>query len=143
MTNWWEKKKLEEMTQSEWESLCDGCGKCCRIQLEDGEGQRATTNVVCKYMDMDQCHCTVYETRTELVPSCIKLNPVNLHEIDWMPDTCSYRLLREGEPLPSWHPLVSGSDRSVHEAGASVINAVISEEKVDEEDLETFIIQWH
>ena len=92
---------------------------------------------------MDHCHCTVYETRTELVPSCIKLNPVNLHEIDWMPDTCSYRLLREGEPLPSWHPLVSGSDRSVHEAGASVINAVISEEKVDEEDLETFIIQWH
>lgn len=142
-SRWWEKKKLEEMDQAEWESICDGCGKCCRIQLEDDEGQRATTNVVCKYMDMNQCSCTIYETRTELVPSCIELNPVNLHEIDWMPDTCSYRLLRDGKPLPNWHPLISGSDRSVHESGASVVNAVISEDKVKEEDLETFIIQWH
>lgn len=143
MSNWWEEKKLENMNQAEWESICDGCGKCCRVQLEDDAGQRATTNVVCKYMDMNKCNCTVYETRTELVPSCIELNPKNLHEIDWMPDTCSYRLLRDGYPLPNWHPLVSGNDRSVHESGASVINAVISEEKVKDEDLETYIIQWH
>jgi len=141
--NWWEQKKLQDMTRQEWESLCDGCGKCCRIQLEDDEGQRATTNVVCRYMDMNQCSCTVYERRTALVPSCLELNLTNLYQIDWMPDTCAYRLVRDGQSLPDWHPLVSGSSETVHFSGASVINAVISEEKVREDDLETFIIQWH
>lgn len=143
MANWWESKALSEMTIPEWESLCDGCGKCCQIQLEDDEGQRATTNVVCKYMDMQTCGCTVYQERTTLVPSCLKLSPENLDAIDWMPDTCSYRLLRDGKVLPEWHPLVTGDPGSVHSAHMSVRDKVISEERVEEDDLEEFIIQWH
>ena len=131
------------MSVQEWESLCDGCGKCCRLQLEDDEGQRATTNVVCQYMDLESCNCTVYQERTTLVPSCLKLSPENLDSINWMPDTCSYRLLRDGEGLPEWHPLVSGNKQSVHYSHASVRDKVISETLVDEDDLEEFIIQWH
>lgn len=143
MTVWWEEKALSDMSSGEWESLCDGCGKCCRVQLEDDDGQRATTNVVCKYMDMTTCGCTVYKKRTTLVPTCLKLSPENLSAIDWMPDTCSYRLLRDGKPLPEWHPLVSGNRESVHSSQVSVRDKVVSEDRVDEEDLEEFIIQWH
>ena len=143
MTNWWQEKSLEEMNPSEWESICDGCGKCCRIQLEDEDGQRATTHVVCRYMDMHSCTCTVYQDRTTLVPSCLKLSPDNLHSIDWMPDTCSYRLLRDGQGLPDWHPLVSGDPESIHQSHISVRDKVVAEDQVDEEDLEEFIIQWH
>lgn len=143
MSNWWETKPLTEMSTPEWESLCDGCGKCCRIQLEDAEGQRATTNVVCRYMDMQACCCTVYEERTKRVPTCLKLSPDNLEAISWMPDSCSYRLIRDGQPLPEWHPLVGGDKEAVHHAGASVRDKVISEEFVAEDDLEEFIIQWH
>lgn len=143
MSNWWEKKPLKDMNPSEWESLCDGCGKCCQIQLEDADGQRATTNVVCKYMDFDTCGCTVYQDRTRLVPTCLKLSPENLHAIDWMPDSCSYRLLRDGKPLPSWHPLLTVDANSVHSSGASVKDKVVSEDIVQDQDLEEFIIQWH
>lgn len=143
MTNWWDTKPLAEMSPSEWESICDGCGKCCRVQLEDADGQRATTNVVCRYMDMDTCGCTVYKERTTLVPTCLKLSPKNLDTINWMPDTCSYRLLRDSKTLPEWHPLISGNRDSVHHSQVSVRNKVISENSVKEEDLEEFIIQWH
>lgn len=134
---------MTEMTAEEWESLCDGCGKCCQVQLEDEEGQRATTNVVCKYMDMERCSCTVYTERTTLVPTCLKLSPDNLDAIDWMPDSCSYKMLRDGEGLPDWHPLVTGDPDSTHKTGNSVRDKVVSEEIVAEEDLEEFIIQWH
>lgn len=134
---------LSEMSTSQWESLCDGCAKCCQVQLEDAEGTRATTNVVCRYMDQDTCQCTCYEDRTKKVPQCLKLTPNNLEEIDWMPDTCAYRLIREGKPLKFWHPLVSKDKNSVHEAGASVKGRVFSETLVDEDDLELHIIQWH
>ena len=143
MDFWWETKSLANMTVEEWESLCDGCGKCCRIQLEDDERRRATTAVVCQYMDMEGCSCTVYERRTELVPECLKLTPDNLQSINWMPDTCAYRLVAESRPLPQWHPLISGDLSSTHRSGNSVRNQVIPETLVKEEDLEEFIIQWH
>lgn len=131
------------MSSSQWESLCDGCAKCCQVQLEDEEGTRATTNVVCKYMDETNCQCTCYEDRTIKVPQCLKLTPNNLDEITWMPDTCAYRLVNEGKPLYPWHPLISGNKDSVHNAGVSVRGRVFSEEVVDEDDLELHIIQWH
>jgi len=143
MNRWWENKPLEDMSRQEWESLCDGCGKCCRIQLQDDAGVRATTAVVCKYMDMNRCACTVYTERTSLVPTCLKLSPENIDEIDWMPDTCAYRLIRDGLPLADWHPLVTGDPDSTRKSGNSVKDRVISENQVEEEALEEFIIQWH
>lgn len=140
---WWETIPLSDMSPSQWESLCDGCAKCCQIQLEDVEGTRATTNVVCRYMDQETCQCTCYEDRTKKVPQCLKLTPNNLSEIDWMPDTCAYRLIREGKSLEAWHPLISGDRNTVHQAGASVKGRVFSETLVDEDDLELHIIQWH
>tara|TARA_R110002073_G_scaffold173944_2_gene331098 strand:- start:526 stop:957 length:432 start_codon:yes stop_codon:yes gene_type:complete len=143
VNRWWEKIPLEQMNQHEWESLCDGCGKCCRIQLEDVDGIRATTSVVCKYMDMQQCSCSVYQERTKLVPTCLKLGIDNINEIDWMPDTCAYRLIRDGLPLPAWHPLLTGDPESTHTSGNSVKGKVTSEDLVEEDQLEEFIIQWH
>jgi len=140
---WWETIPLSEMSEAQWESLCDGCAKCCRVQLEDDEGTRATTNVVCRYMDQENCQCTCYQDRTVKVPQCLKLTPNNLDEISWMPDTCAYRLINENKPLEHWHPLVSGDKDSVHLAGVSVRGAVFSELEVEEDDLELHIIQWH
>lgn len=141
--NWWEVIPLKDMTDSQWESLCDGCAKCCQIQLEDEEGTRATTNVVCHYLDQSSCQCTCYGDRTVKVPQCLKLTPNNLDSIEWMPDTCAYRLLNEGKPLEAWHPLVSGDKNSVHASGISVRGRVFSESLIDEDDLELHIIQWH
>ena len=143
MANWWERKSLQDMNRTEWESICDGCGKCCQIQLQDDAGQRATTNVVCRYMDMKTCSCTEYQERTKLVPTCLRLTPENLDEIDWMPDSCAYRLLRDGQQLPDWHPLRTGDKQSVHTSGASVRDKVIAEHSVTPEELQDFIIQWH
>lgn len=140
---WWESIPLKEMNQEQWELLCDGCAKCCRIQLEDDQGARATTNVVCRYLDQDSCQCTCYEARTEKVPLCLKLTPENLDTLDWMPDTCAYRLINEGKPLQFWHPLVSKERDSIHDFGQSVRSRVFSELEVDEDALESHIIQWH
>lgn len=140
---WWETTALEDMSEEQWESLCDGCAKCCRIQLEDDQGTRATTNVVCQYLDQDTCRCNVYESRTQKVPECLKITPGNIDQIEWMPDTCAYRLVRDGRPLKFWHPLVSGTKNSTHDMGISVRGRVFSELEIDEEDLENQIIQWH
>jgi len=94
-------------------------------------------------MDMESCGCTVYQERTVLVPTCLKLTPSNVHEIDWMPDTCAYRLIRDGMPLPNWHPLVTGVASSTQDAHQSVKGKAVSEEYVNDDDLEEFIIQWH
>lgn len=140
---WWESIPLKDMTQEQWEALCDGCAKCCRIQLEDQDGTRATTNVVCRYLDQDSCRCTCYEKRTKKVPLCLKLTPDNLDKLNWMPDTCAYRLINEGKRLEPWHPLVSGDKHSVHSCGESVRGRVFSESQVDEDALESHIIEWH
>ena len=139
----WEEKSLTELSRQEWESLCDGCAKCCRIQLEDDEGHRATTNVVCQYLDQQQCACTVYDTRTKKVPTCWQLSPENLGQIEWMPESCAYRLIYEGKSLPEWHPLLVGDTNEMHRLGASVRGLVVSETQVDEDDLEEYIIKWH
>lgn len=139
----WQRKRLEDMNQAEWESLCDGCGKCCLAKLEDEDtGEVYYTDLVCRYMDQDSCGCTVYATRLEKVPDCTLLTPERLQEFSWLPQTCAYRLLAESRPLPSWHPLVSGDPRSVHEAGVSVRHRVISEAEVAEPDWEEHIIHW-
>ncbi len=124
----WKRKGLAEMTQGEWESLCDGCAKCCLHKLEDIDtGELAFTNVACRLLDVGRCRCGDYERRATLESDCVVLSPRNIAKLAWMPSTCAYRLLAEGKPLPHWHPLVSGDPDSVHRAGISVRGRCISE----------------
>ncbi len=137
----WREKTLQQMSAEEWESLCDGCGKCCLHKLEDEDsGELLLTSVACAYLDCDACRCTVYPERKSYVPECLTLRPEHLDELRWLPASCAYRLLYEGSDLPSWHPLVSGSRESVHANQISVRNKVISETEVDESDWDLYII---
>jgi uncharacterized cysteine cluster protein YcgN (CxxCxxCC family) len=132
----WKTKKLEELTKPEWESLCDGCGLCCLVRLEDEDtGETVQSNIACRYLDQATCRCTDYENRKTNVPDCWKITPENIHQIYWMPDSCAYRLVYEGKDLYPWHPLISGDKNSVHEAGISYIGEMVSEEDVDWDDL--------
>jgi uncharacterized cysteine cluster protein YcgN (CxxCxxCC family) len=129
------------MTREEWESLCDGCARCCIIKFEDEDtGHIYHTNVVCHLLDIYHCKCTRYEERSVLVPMCVTLTPELAGELKWMPETCAYRLLAEGKDLPSWHPLVSGNGKSVHKAGISVRGKVVSGKDVEEDDLPDYVV---
>ncbi|MBL26633.1 MAG: hypothetical protein CMM50_03655 [Rhodospirillaceae bacterium] len=140
----WRTKRLDEMTQAEWESLCDGCGKCCLLKLQDIDTERILyTDVACRMFDPDTCRCKDYPRRKQHVPECVFLSPKTLREAAaWLPSTCAYKLLYQGKDLPWWHPLVSGRKETVHLAGASARNRVISEETVTEEEIEQRIVRW-
>ncbi|TBW50163.1 YcgN family cysteine cluster protein [Marinobacter halodurans] len=139
----WQRKHFHEMTREEWESLCDGCGKCCLTKLEDEDtGEVYYTDLACEYMDGDSCQCTVYSRRQEKVPDCIVLTPDSVGDFHWLPQTCAYRLLAEDKPLPEWHPLVSGDPDSVHRAQVSVRHRTVSNASVPEADWEEHIIHW-
>ena len=136
----WE-KPLSELNTEQWEALCDGCARCCEIKLEDeNTGARYITSIVCELLDQQACRCGDYAQRAIKVPDCIVLNVENSANLDWMPGTCAYRLRAAGEPLPEWHPLITGDPQSVHDAGISVRDKVISEADVDEEDFEEYVI---
>ncbi len=137
----WKRKTLTEMTREEWESLCDGCARCCLAKLEDEDtGEIAYTNVACRLLDHETCRCTKYAKRSLFVPDCITLTPDNVSRLHWMPSTCAYRLLAEGKDLPAWHPLVSGDPNSVHYAGISVRGRAVPERRAI--DLEDYIVTW-
>lgn len=137
----WETKALGDMSREEWESLCDGCAKCCLHKLEDADtGEILQTNVACRLLDMSCAQCTRYADRKRLVPDCVVLDPDNVHELNWMPNTCAYRLLAEGKPLSAWHPLITGRPESVHEAGISVLDRAISER--DAGELSHHLVDW-
>jgi uncharacterized cysteine cluster protein YcgN (CxxCxxCC family) len=139
---YWEKKKLSEMSTEEWESLCDRCGKCCLHKLEDEDsGDVYYTQVTCRYMD-DDCNCTSYKTRSDLVPDCITLRPQDVGEFHWLPNSCAYRVIHEGRSLQSWHPLISGDSNSVHLFNASVKGKVLNEDNIHSDDMEEYIINW-
>jgi uncharacterized cysteine cluster protein YcgN (CxxCxxCC family) len=123
----WRSKTLVQMSPAEWESLCDGCGKCCLHKLRENTGALKLTNVACRLLDTDTCRCANYPRRKTLVPDCVVLTPQSLMTIDWLPDTCAYQLLRDGKDLPAWHPLVSGDPGSVRAAGVSMGGRCISE----------------
>lgn len=140
---YWETKSPTQMTRTEWEALCDGCGKCCMNKLEDEDtGEVALTRVACRLFDDTTCRCSSYATRHKYVPECIVLEPKNLDKnLYWMPETCAYKLLHTGQPLFDWHPLISGDPDSVHRAGVSMQNATISEINLPEDDWENHIIE--
>lgn len=139
----WLVKKLGEMSKAEWESLCDGCGRCCLNKLEDWDtGDIYWTDIACSQLDCNSCRCKTYTNRFDIVSDCIDLTPEKVMEITWLPPTCAYRLVKEGKDLYPWHPLKSGSEETVHEAGISVRGRVIPEDGLTPEDYEDHLIYW-
>ena len=137
----WESKTLEEMSPEEWESLCDGCGRCCLHKLRDEDtGRLSFTNVACRLLDLNSCRCGDYANRRLRVPDCVHLTPSEVAAVDWLPPSCAYRRLAEGRGLAWWHPLVSGDPETVHRAGVSVQGRAVSERHAG--PLEHHIVDW-
>ncbi|MEQ8667111.1 MAG: YcgN family cysteine cluster protein [Rhodospirillales bacterium] len=124
----WRTKSLEQMSRAEWESLCDGCAKCCLGKVEEPDTKRlVTTAVACRLLDIEACRCSSYADRHRFVPDCVRLDPRKARKLAWLPSTCAYRRLANGDDLPDWHPLVTGDPDSVHAAGQSVRGRALSE----------------
>ncbi|MDH3326974.1 MAG: YcgN family cysteine cluster protein [Gammaproteobacteria bacterium] len=142
VTPFWEAKKLEEMTREEWESLCDGCGRCCLHKLQnDFTEEIYYTQIVCNLFDQKTCQCTKYEERSVLVPSCVTMMPDDARNLTWMPNTCAYKLLADGRALPEWHPLITGSRDAMIEKEIAISEKVIfSEDSVPESKWQDYII---
>lgn len=137
----WRRKPLSEMTPEEWESLCDGCAKCCLYKLEDMDtGEVYFTNVHCRLLDTRTGRCTDYPNRSRRVSDCVTITPEVLRRPYWLPSTCAYRLVAEGRDLPDWHPLRSGDPASVVRAGQSICGRTVCEDDAD--DLEQHLITW-
>lgn len=142
-TPFWRRKPLDRMSGEEWESLCDGCGKCCLLKLEDEDtGEIYHTDVACHLLDLGACRCGDYENRRDIVNDCVLLDSKKVRELSWMPSTCAYRLLAEGKDLAWWHPLVSGDPETVHRAGVSVRGRAISEQRVPDAELADHVRDW-
>ena len=140
----WRVTPLEEMSEAQWESLCDGCGRCCLVKLEDEDtGAIHATDVACRLFDAGACRCRDYANRTTVVPDCVGLTPQAVRTLKWLPPTCAYRLVAAGKDLHWWHPLVSGRADSVVEAGVSVKGRVhAGEDDVSLEELLSRIRRW-
>jgi uncharacterized protein len=135
----WE-KPLSTLDRGEWEALCDGCGRCCLHKLEDDEtGELHPTNVACKLLDRRNGRCTDYAHRKARVSDCVSIDAKKLRALDWLPETCAYRLRAAGKPLPDWHYLISGSRETVHDAGQSTRGWTVSE--LDAGDLEHHLVE--
>ncbi len=137
----WQTKTLEQMSREEWESLCDGCGRCCLHKLRyEADESLGHTNVACRLLDLESCQCSRYATRHRYVPDCVTLTPAEVRAIDWLPPSCAYRLLAEGKDLQWWHPLVSGDPETVHAAGVSVRGRVVGERGAG--PLDHHLVDW-
>ncbi|WP_371877217.1 YcgN family cysteine cluster protein [Alsobacter ponti] len=140
----WRDTPLEAMDRAQWESLCDGCGRCCLVKLEDEDtGRIHATDIACRLFDAATCRCADYENRTTVVPDCVGLTPEAVRTLTWLPPTCGYRLVAEGRDLPWWHPLVSGTPETVEQAGVSVKGKVhCREDEIALEDVVDRIRPW-
>ncbi|MHA3080648.1 YcgN family cysteine cluster protein [Acinetobacter sp. ANC 3791] len=139
----WKKYPLDQLSSEEWEALCDGCGLCCLLKLEDEDTHEvAYTKVACKLLNCTTGQCSDYSQRQQHVPDCIQLTLEGLQKIKWLPSSCAYRRIDEGKNLPSWHYLNTGSRQSVIKAKKSVAGRCISEESVSEDDIDEYIVRW-
>lgn len=139
----WEYLPLHELTEEEWEALCDGCAQCCRLKFQDIATHRiATTTIVCRLLDVPTRRCKQYPKRHELVEDCIELKAENVSNLRWLPDTCGYRRVAEERPLEDWHPLISGTRDTVAKAGVSISDQVISEDDVHPDDIDLHVLKW-
>lgn len=137
----WRTKTLDEMTTEEWEQLCDGCGRCCLLKLEDeDDGSIHLTRLACGLLDVGSCRCSDYENRHSRMPDCVAITPEKVRSLSWLPVSCAYRRIAEGRELAWWHPLVSGEPETVHQAGVSVRGWALSERRVSPGDVLRYII---
>ena len=137
----WQRLSLEQMNEMQWESLCDGCGLCCLLKIEDDDtGEIFNTTVSCKQLEIENCRCADYKNRLTKVEMCTAISLHNLPELHWLPDTCAYKCLYEGRALPDWHPLISENKNSTHESGLSAKWFAVSEQYVHPEQLVDFVI---
>jgi len=137
----WKEKTLDSMSDEQWESLCDGCGRCCVWKFEDADsGEILYTDIRCKLFNHHGCRCNDYPNRNTLVPDCMLIRRMEDQHYAWLPSTCAYRLLHEGKPLFDWHPLISGDPASVHLAGISLKNKTTCGENISPEDIVRHII---
>jgi len=143
MADFWKEKTLAQMSTQEWESLCDGCGKCCLNKIIDDDTEALHfTNVACHLLHTKSCKCRKYEQRFKLVKDCVKVSLDDIEQFHWLPASCAYRLLVEEKPLPAWHPLITGSQSAMHKAGCSIRGKIISEAAIDLDNLEDYIVTW-
>ncbi len=139
----WETKSLEALTKEEWESLCDGCARCCLYKIEDiDSGEVLFTNVACRLLNLENCRCMNYAQRARLVPDCVQLDAKGARTLSWLPESCAYRRIAEGRGLAWWHPLISGDPKTVIEAGIAVCGRAIPEKFVDLNHLEDRVVDW-
>jgi len=137
----WEKYNLNELSDEEWEALCDGCGYCCMVKFEDEDtGEILYTDVACRLFDNASCRCTDYPHRTQRIPSCLNIRDFNNTQYQWLPKTCAYRLLHEGKTLFDWHPLISGDSESVFRAGFSAHGKSVPEKTIPKDEMVDHII---
>jgi len=140
---YWQKKRLDQMSQAEWEGLCDRCGRCCLMKLEDEEtGHIYATDIGCRLLDDRSCQCEDYENRHNIVTDCVKISPQVVSDLTWLPQTCAYRLVDEGRDLYWWHHLISGAYETVHAAGISIKGRIFAEKDVPLVEMENHIVDW-
>ncbi len=137
----WKNLPLEALNEAEWEALCDGCGLCCLVKLEDEETEQIYfTSLVCALLDSEACRCSDYQNRHQKMPDCRAITLTSLQEIEWLPPSCAYRLREQGKPLPLWHPLVAGDAAKMHAAGISTRGWTRSESGIAPEDYEDYLV---
>jgi len=142
MDKFWLTKTLEQMNSEEWDLLCDGCGRCCLVKLKnEDDGEVLVTSVSCRQLNIETCRCNDYKNRLANVPMCAQLNLENISSMTWLPESCAYKRLYNGEALPVWHPLISGNKESVHDVGVSVKFFALSEEYIHPEQLVDFLMK--
>ena len=138
----WKTKALEELSPGEWESLCDGCARCCLVKLEDEDTSEVhLTRLSCSMLNVGTCRCRDYPNRFAKMPDCINIDVEKVRTLTWLPETCGYRVVAEGRDLAWWHPLVSGSPETVHQAGISVRSLAMNEKRVKEDNYWRYIIK--
>ena len=139
--NWWDTTRLSDLSRDKWEQLCDHCGKCCLLKLEDEDsGDVYYTDIACHLVDENSCKCGDYENRQIVVPDCLRLTPENLEQVQWMPLSCAYRRIMEGRGLPKWHHLVCGDQEEIHCQGMSIRSKFVIESP--DLDVEEHIVEW-
>ncbi len=142
-TPFWKSTPLDRLTQEQWESLCDGCAKCCLLKLEDEDtGEVAFTRLHCRLLDAGTCRCSNYANRRSEVPDCVQLTAANVTALSWMPSSCAYRLVAEGKDLPPWHHLICGDRARIHREGHSIFGRTVAEDAVFNEDPQDWIVDW-